>query len=84
MNGQGSHWPVSWPDLASKPSRFHHAGFTRFQLTELSKVLNHPLRLASFCADGKAIEGKHYIVAEKHDHGSLSFAATLRPLTVNS
>ena len=59
----------------------HHAGFARFQLTELSKVLNHPLRLATFCADGKAIESEHYIVAEKHDDGSWSFAATLRPLT---
>ena len=58
-----------------------HAGFTRFQLTELSKVLNHPLRLATFCADGKAIESEHYIVAEKHDDGSWSFAATLLPLT---
>ena len=58
-----------------------HAGFTRFQLTELSKVLNHPLRLATFCADGTAIESEHYIVAEKHDDGSWSFAATLRPLT---
>jgi len=59
----------------------HHAGFARFQLTELSKVLNHPLRLATFCADGQAIESEHYIVAEKHDDGSWSFAATLRPLT---
>ena len=59
----------------------HHAGFARFQLTELSKVLNHPLRLATFCADGNAIESEHYIVAEKHDDGSWSFAATLRPLT---
>ena len=58
----------------------HHAGFARFQLTELSKVLNHPLHLATFCADGHAIESEHYIVAEKHDDGSWSFAATLRPL----
>ena len=58
----------------------HHAGFARFQLTELSKVLNHPLRLATFCADGHEIESEHYIVAEKHDDGSWSFAATLRPL----
>ena len=37
----------------------------RFQLTEVSKVLNHPLTLATFCSDGRAIESEHYIVAEK-------------------
>ena len=59
----------------------HHAGFARFQLTETSKVLNHPLRLATFCADGHAIESEHFIVAEKNENGNWSFAATLRPLT---
>ena len=59
----------------------HHSGFARFKLTEESRVLNHPLKLATFCVDGKAIESEHYIVAEKHDDGSWSFAATLRPLT---
>jgi PAS domain S-box-containing protein len=59
----------------------HHSGFARFKLTEESRVLNHPLKLATFCVDGKAIESEHYIVAEKHDDGTWSFAATLRPLT---
>ena len=59
----------------------HHAGFARFQLTQTSKVLNHPLRLATFCADGHAIESEHFIVAEKNEDGNWSFAATLRPLT---
>ena len=59
----------------------HHSGFARFKLTEESRVVNHPLKLATFCVDGKAIESEHYIVAEKHDDGSWSFAATLRPLT---
>ena len=59
----------------------HHAGFARFQLTQTSKVLNHPLRLATFCADGHAIESEHFIVAEKNENGNWSFAATLRPLT---
>lgn len=59
----------------------HHAGFARFQLTQTSKVLNHPLRLATFCADGHAIESEHFIVAEKDEDGKWSFAATLRPLT---
>ena len=59
----------------------HHSGFARFKLTEESRVLNHPLKLATFCVDGTAIESEHYIVAEKHDDGTWSFAATLRPLT---
>ena len=62
----------------------HHAGFARFQLTEVSKVLNHPLKLATFCSDGHAIESEHFIVAEKHSDGSWSFAATLRPLMESS
>ena len=62
----------------------HHAGFARFKLTEVSKVLNHPLKLATFCSDGHAIESEHFIVAEKHDDGSWSFAATLRPLMESS
>lgn len=59
----------------------HHSGFARFKLTEESRVLNHPLKLATFCVDVTAIESEHYIVAEKHDDGAWSFAATLRPLT---
>ena len=59
----------------------HHSGFARFKLTEESRVLNHPLKLATFCVDGTAIESEHYSVAEKHDDGAWSFAATLRPLT---
>ena len=62
----------------------HHAGFARFQLTEVSKVLNHPLKLATFCSDGHAIESEHFIVAEKHSDGVWSFAATLRPLMESS
>ena len=58
----------------------HHAGFARFKL----KVLNHPLKLATFCSDGNAIESEHFIVAEKHSDGSWSFAATLRPLMESS
>lgn len=58
----------------------HHAGFARFKLTEVSKVLNHPLKLATYCADGHVIESEHFIVAEKVGENSWSFAATLRPL----
>ena len=60
----------------------HHAGFARFKLTEVSKVLNHPLKLATYCSDGSAIDSEHFIVAEKQADGLWSFAATLRPLSV--
>ena len=59
---------------------FHHAGFARFQLTESSKVVNHPLVLATVCANGTDLQSEHFIVAEKADGGNWSFAATLRPL----
>ena len=59
---------------------FHHAGFARFQLTESSKVVNHPLTLATVCSDGSELQSEHYIVAEKYPDSSWSFAATLRPL----
>ena len=58
----------------------HHAGFARFQLTESSKVVGHPLTLATICRDGSEVQSEHYIVAEKHNDGTWSFAATLRPL----
>ena len=59
----------------------HHYGFARFKLTEEARVLNHPLKLATFCANGEAIVSEHYIVAEKDCDGSWSFAATLKPLS---
>lgn len=59
----------------------HHAGFARFKLTEVSKVLNHPLKLATYCSNGTAIDSEHFIVAEKQGDGNWSFAATLRPLS---
>ena len=58
----------------------HHSGFARFQLTESSKVVNHPLALATICYDGTVISSEHYIVAEKAEDSIWSFAATLRPL----
>lgn len=58
----------------------HHSGFARFQLTESSKVVNHPLTLATICYDGTVISSEHYIVAEKAEDSIWSFAATLRPL----
>ena len=58
----------------------HHSGFARFQLTEISKVVNHPLTLATICKNGTVITSEHFIVAEKGEGGIWSFAATLRPL----
>ena len=58
----------------------HHAGFARFKLTETSEVVNHPLELATICADGTVIRSEHFIVAEKDNLEGWSFAATLRPL----
>ena len=66
--------------LPSSFREFHHAGFARFQLTESSKVVGHPLTLATVCSDGSEVQSEHYIVAEKYPHGTWSFAATLRPL----
>ncbi len=58
----------------------HHAGFSRFKLTEQSKVVNHPLELATICSNGNEIRSEHFIVAERTSAGEWSFAATLRPL----
>ena len=58
----------------------HHAGFSRFKLTETSKLVNHPLKLSTICVNGDEIRSEHFIVAEKSIEGGWSFAATLRPL----
>jgi PAS domain S-box-containing protein len=57
----------------------HQLGFSRFQATEQSTILAHPLRLSTRCADGHDIVSEHYIVAEKRD-GTWLFGATLTPL----
>ena len=66
--------------LPAEFRELHHSGFARFQLTETSKVVNHPLTLATICNDGTVISSEHYIVAEKSSDSVWSFAATLRPL----
>jgi PAS domain S-box-containing protein len=66
--------------LPAEFRELHHSGFARFQVTEQSKVVNHPLTLATICVDGRRIQSEHYIVAEKSDEHGWSFAATLRPL----
>ncbi|MFU8884023.1 MAG: PAS domain S-box protein [Cyanobacteriota bacterium] len=57
----------------------HQFGFSRFQATEVSTILGHPLRLQTLCADGHAIVSEHFIVAERRDEGWV-FGATLTPL----
>lgn len=57
----------------------HQLGFSRFQSTEQSQVLGHPLRLKTVCRDGTEVVSEHFIVAEKGPDGWL-FGATLTPL----
>lgn len=57
----------------------HQLGFSRYQATEQSTILAHPLRLATRCADGRDIVSEHFIVGEKRSQGWL-FGATLIPL----
>lgn len=61
----------------------HQFGFSRFQATEISTILAHPLRLSTICADGCEIVSEHYIVAEKGADG-WCFGATLTPLPEGS
>ncbi len=57
----------------------HNLAFARFQATEQSNVLNHPIRLSTITKNQKAIETEHFIVAEKLED-QWFFGATLRPL----
>lgn len=57
----------------------HQLGFSRFQATEVSTILAHPLRLKTVCADGKEVVSEHFIIGEKRDTGWV-FGATLTPL----
>lgn len=57
----------------------HHLGFSRFQLTEISTLLNHPLQLKAILKSGAEILCEHYIMAEKQGTNWI-FAALLRPL----
>ncbi len=57
----------------------HQLGFSRFQATESSSILAHPLRLKTICQDGSEVVSEHFIVAEKQ-HEFWLFGATLTPL----
>jgi len=73
---------VGEPIGAILPESFrmaHQFGFSRFQATEQSTILAHPLRLQTLCADGSFLVSEHFIVAEKRSEGWV-FGATLTPL----
>lgn len=57
----------------------HHAGFARFRLDGISRVLDHPLMLQTICRDGTGIRSEHFITAERRGNDWV-FAATLTPL----
>lgn len=57
----------------------HQLGFSRFQATEQSTILAHPLRLKTVCADGSEVVSEHFILGEKREAGWV-FGATLTPL----
>ena len=57
----------------------HQLGFSRFQATEQSTILAHPLRLKTVCADGSELVSEHFILGEKTEAGWI-FGATLTPL----
>ena len=57
----------------------HQLGFSRFQATEQSTILAHPLRLKTVCADGSEVVSEHFILGEKPEAGWV-FGATLTPL----
>ena len=78
--GRCADWPINRRHPAQNFRDQHHSGFSRFKLTETSKLISHPLELATICSDGTSVRSEHYIVAEKSEASSWSFAATLRPL----
>lgn len=57
----------------------HNLGFSRFRMTEISHVANHPINAMVIAQDGRCILSEHYITAEKIE-GRWYFAAQLRPL----
>lgn len=68
------------------PNSFHDShrlSFSRFVMTEKSKVLNHPLRLKAVTKSGEEIESEHWIMAEKQGE-QWFFGATVRPLSESS
>lgn len=83
-------WPehelIGQPITLILPESFrlsHQLGFSRYQSTQRSEILGHPLRLATICRDGSERISDHFIVAERSEDG-WRFGATLTPLTPDS
>ncbi|MEA5532947.1 PAS domain S-box protein [Crocosphaera sp. XPORK-15E] len=65
------------------PSNFHDShnlGFSRFTMTEISHVANHPINAMVITKDGRAVLSEHYITAQNIE-GKWFFTAQLRPLS---
>jgi PAS domain S-box-containing protein len=73
---QGQHVTIILPPTFRDA---HHLGFSRFQMTEIATLLNHPLKLKALTKTGEEIWSEHYIMAEKQGQ-TWRFAALLRPL----
>lgn len=57
----------------------HNSGFSRFLMTEESKIQEIPIPLPVFCKNGKVENATHFIVGEKKN-GKWRFAASITPL----
>jgi PAS domain S-box-containing protein len=57
----------------------HHLGFSRFIMTGMPTILNHPLQLKAVTKDGQEIYSEHFIIAEEYE-GHWVLGATLRPI----
>lgn len=57
----------------------HHLGFSRFLMTEKSKILNQHLKLKAVKKNGEVFSAEHHIQAEKVEN-HWQFAATIRPI----
>jgi len=58
----------------------HNLAFSRFQATEMSTILDHPLELMTVTKSGREILTEHFITAAKKE-GIWYFAAILKPRT---
>ena len=57
----------------------HHIGFSRFNVTGISRVAGHPIDAMVKCGDGQLVLSRHHLVVEKTSDGWV-FGAELKPL----
>ena len=70
--------------MKGEPKQFrelHHSGFARFQLTETSKVVNHPLTLATICNDGTVVTRFQNTFPAQSQQGALADAKRAKRLS---